>query len=51
MKMPAVKIPQGMMEEVEVIVNGIEYLGFESVEEFVREAIRVSIMKYRPVGG
>jgi len=37
------------MEEIEMIIREEKILGFESIEEFAREAIRASIVKYRPI--
>lgn len=41
-----VGIPREMINEVERIIESDKRLGFVSVQEFVKEAVRSSIIKY-----
>jgi len=44
-----VNIPETMAVKIDEIRNKNEELGFKSLDEFVREATRVSIIKYSQI--
>jgi Arc/MetJ-type ribon-helix-helix transcriptional regulator len=46
MFMPNIELPEGMYNAIEEIIKGDPALGYESVEEFVREATRDLILTF-----
>lgn len=42
----SVNLPKEMLEEVKRIIESDKHLGFTSAQEFVKESVRNSIVKY-----